>query len=98
MALIVEMTKIQGGVPFYIGKVIEFGQGRWTAKMKVVWYWPAIKHGAQEEGGSDRGRYANYMEAKWEPPGERPIWIDKEEPHIHVWMFFSEDKVARLEV
>ena len=62
VALTMELNEIQGGVPFYIGKVIKFGQGRWSAKMKVLWYWLAIRCGAQEEGISNRGRYANCME------------------------------------
>ena len=32
VALTVELSEIQGGVPFYIQKVIEFGQGQWSAK------------------------------------------------------------------
>ena len=75
VALTVELSEIQGGVPFYIGKVIVFGQGRWSAKMKIMWYCPAVRRGAQEEGGSNKGRYANCMEATWEPFGERPTWI-----------------------
>ena len=85
VALIVELSEIQGGVPFYIGKVIEFGQKRWSAKMKVLWYWLARKRGAEEKGGSNRERYVNYMEATWEPFGERPTWVDKEAT-IYSWM------------
>ena len=72
VALTMEFSEIQGEISFYIGKVIEFGQGRWSAKMKVLWYWPTVRRGAQEEGGSNRGRYANCMEATWKPSGEKP--------------------------
>ena len=48
VVLIMELSEIQGGVPLYFGKVIEFEQGRWSAKMKVLWYWLALRCGAQE--------------------------------------------------
>jgi hypothetical protein len=86
VALIVELREVRGGVPFYIGKVLEFGQGRWASKMKVLWYWPSMRSGAEEEEvGSNRVRYTNCMESTWEPSGERFAWIEKEAT-IYSWM------------
>ena len=53
--------------------------------MKVLWYWPVLRCAQEEEGGSNRRRYANCMEAMWEPSGKRPIWIDKKTT-IYSWM------------
>ena len=78
VALTVELEEVRRGVPFYIGKVLEFGQGRWASKMKVLWYWPTMRLGAQDEADSNRVRYTNCMEATWGPSGERFSWIDKE--------------------
>jgi len=71
VALNVEPKEVRGGVPFYMGKMWEFGQGQWALKMKVLWYWPAMKWGVEEEASSNRVRYSNCMEATWEPFGER---------------------------
>jgi len=85
VALAVEPSEVRGGVSFYLGKVLEFGQRRWALKMKVVWYWPTMRHGAQEDAGSNRVRYRNCMESTWEPSGERFAWIEKE-AGIYLWV------------
>jgi len=36
VALSVEMSEVKEGVPFYLRKLLEFGQGRWALKMKVL--------------------------------------------------------------
>jgi hypothetical protein len=38
VALSVEQEELRTGVPFYVGKVLEFGNRRWVEKMKVIWY------------------------------------------------------------
>lgn len=78
VALTVEHSEVQAGVPFYVGKVLEFGQRSRALKMKVLWYWPIMRVGMQRLQGSNRERYANCMEATWEPSGERHGWVDKE--------------------
>jgi hypothetical protein len=85
VALTVELREIREGVPFYIGKVLEFGQGRWTSKMKILWYWPTMRPGTEEEAGSNKARYTNCIESTWEPSGERFAWIEKEAA-IYSWM------------
>jgi hypothetical protein len=42
VALSVEQEELRAGVPFYVGKVLEFGKGRWAKKMKVIWYKPCL--------------------------------------------------------
>jgi hypothetical protein len=54
------------------------GQGKWAAKMKVVWYWPIRGRGMQDERESSRARYTNCMEAFWEPSGEGHGWVVKD--------------------
>ena len=78
VALTVEPVEVRAGVPFYVGKVLEFGQGKWAAKMKVVWYWPMRGRGMQDERESSRARYTNCMEAFWEPSGEGHGWVVKD--------------------
>jgi hypothetical protein len=78
MALIVEQVEVRAGVPFYVGKVVEFGQRKWAKKMKVVWYWPSMRVGVQMESGCSRTWYTNCMEAFWEPSLERHGWVVKE--------------------
>jgi hypothetical protein len=78
VALTVEPVEVRAGVPFYVGKVLEFGQGKWAAKMKVVWYWPMRKRGMQDEQDSSRARYTNCMEAFWELSGEAHGWVVKD--------------------
>ena len=63
MALIVEQAEVRANVPFYVEKVVEFGQRKWTKKMKVVWYWPSMRAKVQTKSGCSRIRYTNYMEA-----------------------------------
>ena len=99
VALIVELSEIQGGVPFYIGKVIEFGQRRWSANMKVLWYWPTRGRRAKEERGSNRERG---MQTAWKLHGNHLekglVGLTKRQLYIHGWMFLEEDKVGRREV
>jgi len=78
VALTVERKVVRAGVPFYVGKVVEFGQGKWAMKVKVIWYWPIMRRGVTDEAGSEPQRYRNCMEASWEPSGERHGWVDKE--------------------
>jgi len=78
VALIVDLSEIREGVPFYVGKVLEFGQGRRASKMKVLWYWPTMRPQVHEDVGSNRVRYTNCMEVTWELSGERLSWVDKE--------------------
>jgi hypothetical protein len=47
VALSVEQEELRAGVPFYVGKVLEFEKGRWVDKMKVIWYWPCLGIGMQ---------------------------------------------------
>ena len=42
VALSVEQEELRVGKPFYVGKVLEFGKGRWGEKIKVIWYWPCL--------------------------------------------------------
>jgi hypothetical protein len=42
VALTVEQEELRTSVPFYVGKVLEFRNGRWAEKMKVIWYWPCL--------------------------------------------------------
>ena len=62
VALSVEQEELHAGVPFYVGKVLEFGKGRWTEKMKVNWYWPCLQIGMQTESTSNIAQYGNCME------------------------------------
>jgi hypothetical protein len=78
VALSVEQEELCVGVPFYMGKVLEFGKGRWAEKMKVIWYWPCLGIGMQIGSTSNIARYGNYMEAQWEPSRERHGWVMKE--------------------
>jgi hypothetical protein len=43
LALTVEQEELGVGIPFYVEKVLEFGQRKWVEKMKVVWYWPSMR-------------------------------------------------------
>jgi hypothetical protein len=61
-----------------MGKVLEFGKGRWAEKMKVIWYWPCLGIGMQTGSASKIARYGNCMEATWEPSRERHGWVMKE--------------------
>jgi hypothetical protein len=78
VALIVEQEELRAGVPFYVGKVLEFGNGRWAEKMKVIWYWPCLGIGMQTGSASNIARYINCMERTWEPSRERYGWVMKE--------------------
>ena len=78
MALTVEQIEVHVGVPFYIEKVVDFGQQKWVEKMKVVWYWPSMRMEVQTELGCSRTRYTNCMEASWEPSLKRHGWVVKE--------------------
>jgi hypothetical protein len=42
VALSVEQEELHACIPFYVGKVLEFGKDRWAEKMKVIWYWPCL--------------------------------------------------------
>jgi hypothetical protein len=63
VALTIEQAEVRAGVPFYVEKVVEFGQQKWTEKMKVVWYWPSMRAGVQTKSGCSRTQYTIYMEA-----------------------------------
>ena len=78
VALSVEQEELRAGIPFYVGKVLEFDKGRWREKMKVIWYWPCLRVGMQTWSASNIVRYGNCMEAQWEPSRERYNWIMKE--------------------
>jgi hypothetical protein len=78
VALTIEQAELRVGVPFYVGKVVEFGQWKWAEKMKVVWYWPSMRAGMQTESGCSRIRDTNCMEASWEPSLKRHSWTLKE--------------------
>jgi hypothetical protein len=78
MAFTVEHEELRAGVPFYMGKVVEFGQRTWAEKIKVVWYWPAMRAGVQTGSGCSTTRYRNCMEASWEPSFKRHKWVVKE--------------------
>jgi hypothetical protein len=71
VALTVEQEELRAGVLFYVGKVLEFGNGRWAEKMKVIWYWPCLGIGMQTGSASNIARYGNCMEGTWEPSRER---------------------------
>ena len=66
VALSVEQEELHDGIPFYVGKVLEFGKGRWVEKMKVIWYRPCLRVGVQTGLASNIARYGNCMEAQWE--------------------------------
>jgi len=68
-----------------VDKVLEFGEGMRASKMKILWYWPTMRPGVQEDAGSNRVRYTNYMKVTWEPSGERLTWVEKEAT-IYSWM------------
>jgi hypothetical protein len=76
--LAVEQEELHAGVPFYVGKVLEFGNRRWAEKMKVIWYWPCFGIGMQTGSASNIVRYGNCMEGTWEPSRERHGWVMKE--------------------
>jgi hypothetical protein len=78
VALTVEQEELRAGVPFYVGKVLEFGNGRWAEKMKVISYWPCLGIGMQTGSASNIVRYRNCMEGMWEPSRERYGWVMKE--------------------
>jgi hypothetical protein len=78
VALSVEQEELCAGVPFYVGKVLEFGKRRWAEKLKVIWYWPCLGIGMQTGSASNIARYGNCMEAQWEPSRERHGWVMKE--------------------
>jgi hypothetical protein len=78
VAFTLEHEEFRAGVPFYVGKVVKFGQRTWAEKIKVVWYWPAMRVGVQTGSGYSTARYRNCMEASWEPSSERHGWIVKE--------------------
>jgi hypothetical protein len=78
VALSIEQEELRVGVPFYMGKVLEFGKGRWAEKMKVIWYWPCLRIGMQTGLASNIARYGNCMEAQWEPSRKRHGWVMKE--------------------
>ena len=78
VVLSVDRAEVESGVPFYVGKVIEDGKGRWRLKMKVCWYWPIIQEGVVDGPGSSAQRYANCMDSLWEPSGESHNWVEKE--------------------
>jgi hypothetical protein len=56
---ILKIVLEQFGREMYFTKVVEFGQQKWAEKMKVVWYWPSMRAGAQTESGCSRTRYTN---------------------------------------
>jgi hypothetical protein len=78
VAFTMEHKELRAGVPFYVGKVVEFGQRTWIEKIKVVWYWPAMRVGVQTGSGYSTTRYRNCLEASWEPSFERHGWVVKE--------------------
>jgi hypothetical protein len=78
VAFTVEHEELRASVPFYMGKVVKFGQQTWVEKIKVVWYWPAMKAGVQTGSGYSTTQYMNCMEASWEPSFERHGWVVKE--------------------
>jgi hypothetical protein len=90
VALTVEQEELHVGVPFYVEKVLEFGQRKWAEKMKVVWYWPSMRAGVQTRSRCSRTWYANYTEVSWEPSLKRHGWVVKE-----ATIFFWEDVPAR---
>jgi hypothetical protein len=63
VALSVEQEELRAGVPFYVGKVLEFGKGRWAEKMKVIWYWPCLGIRMQTGSASNIAQYRNCVEA-----------------------------------
>ena len=77
VALSVEQEEVRTGVPFYVGKVLEFGNGRWAEKMKMIWYWPCFQIGIQTGSELNIARYRNCMEVQWEPSRERHSWVMK---------------------
>jgi hypothetical protein len=78
VALTVEQEELRAGIPFYVGKVLEFGNRRWVEKMKVIWYWPCLGIGMQIGSTSNIAQYGNCMEGTWEPSRERHSWVMKE--------------------
>jgi len=64
VCLIVEPIEVQAGVPFYVVKVLEFGQGKWALKMKVDRYWLMRGRKMQGKQESNRARYTNCVEVK----------------------------------
>ena len=38
VAFSVKQSELCAGVPFYMRKVLEFGQRKWVEKIKVIWY------------------------------------------------------------
>jgi hypothetical protein len=78
VALTVEQEELRTGIPFYVGKVLKFGQRKWPEKMKVVWYWPSMRAGVQTGSWCSKTQYTNCMEASWKPSLERHGWVVKE--------------------
>ena len=78
VALSVEQEELHTGIPFYVGKVLEFGKGRWAEKMKVIWYRPCLRVGMQTGSALNIARYGNCMEAQWELSRKRHNWVMKE--------------------
>ena len=76
--LTVEKKEVPAEVPFFVGKVMEFGQRKWAMKVKVIWYWPFMKAGVHNETRSQTQQYTNCIETMREPSGERHGWVDKE--------------------
>jgi hypothetical protein len=63
VAFIIEQEELCASVPFYVGKVLEFGQRKLAEKMKVVWYWPSRRARVKTGSGCSRTWCANYSEA-----------------------------------
>ena len=63
VAFSIEQEELRAGIPFYVGKVLEFGKERWGKKMKVIWYWPCPRVGMQIDSASNIAQYGNCMEA-----------------------------------
>jgi hypothetical protein len=80
----VEQEELRVGVPFHVGKVLEFGKERWAEKMIVIWYWPCLGIGMQTGSALNIARFGNCMEGTWEPLRERHGWVMKEAT-IFLW-------------
>ena len=93
VALSVDRVEVEGGVPFYIGKVIEDRKHQRSHKIKVCWYWPIMRGENVDRTGSTAQRYANCMEAFWEPSCETHSWIEKE-TCIFSWIDEPESTMA----
>jgi len=51
VAFTIKHVEVYTNEPFYVEKVVEFGQCKWIIKKKVVWYWFIIAMGMQKELG-----------------------------------------------